>query len=210
MATKVIGKIILYEPLDQDKITDLLAGSDTIVFEVQRQYQLGDVPELLGAILPTQFDDVTIDYIESLKNIIDISTWQHQEDAIMYKCNYDSGTKTFDFSGSYVRDSKDTSGTLTAISTGQILNAVFTTPGLEGSIKTTIELPYGQAISASDSLLLRAVGIFIDDFTSTGDNLVIDVQNVPYKVQFIQPEKVSTVNYVIDFSLTNITIENVS
>jgi hypothetical protein len=149
MATKVIGKIVLYEALDQDKITDLLAGSDTIVFEVQRQYQLGDVPELLGAILPTQFDT------NVLKNMIDNATWLHQEDAIMYKCNYDAATKTFDFSDSYVRDLKDTSGVLTTVTTGQVLNAVFTTPGLEGSIKTIIALPYGQAISSGDSSLLR-------------------------------------------------------
>ena len=38
MAIKSIGKIVFYESLDQGKITDMLSGSDTIVFEVERRY----------------------------------------------------------------------------------------------------------------------------------------------------------------------------
>lgn len=206
MATKVIGKIVLYEPMDQVKITDLLASSDVIVFEVQRQYRLGEVPEMLGAVLPVQFDDLAIDYIEALRNVIDIATWQHQQDTIVYKCVYEAATKTFDFSASYVRDSKDTAGTLTPLVTGQLLNAVFTTPGLEGVVQTIIELPYGQAISAGDSLLLANVGIVLN-ISATGDSLILDKYSVPFKVQFLQPDTVTGVNYVIDFDLTNRAIE---
>lgn len=201
MATKVIGKIVLYEPLDQNKITDLLAGPDTIVFEVQRQYQLGEVPELLGAIVPAQFDEAV------LKNVIDIATWIHSEDALIWKINYDELTKTFDLSGSYVRDSATTSGTLTAITAGQYINAVFVTPGLEGSIQTVIELPYGQSIDSADVTILNNLGIEIDDIASTGNNLIINVQKVPYRVFFTKPNKYNLLNYVVDFNYKNKNIE---
>jgi hypothetical protein len=205
--TKVIGKIVLYEPMDQSKITDLLAGPDTVLFEIERQYALGDVPQTLAAVLPSQFDDVSIDYIEVLKNMIDIATWQHQEDAIVYKCVLDDGTKTFDFSESYVRDSKSTSGTLTSVTTGQVLQAVFTTPGINGTVQTTVELPYGNPLSSGDLLLLRNVGLIIDDIASTGDNLIIETQNVPFKVSFYKPASETSIEYVIDFNLTNTIIE---
>ena len=88
MSIKSIGKIVLYEPLTQNKIDALLAGSDIIIFEIERRYVLGDVPELLSAVLPTQFEDVSVDYIEALKNTIDAATFSHEEKAMMWIVNY--------------------------------------------------------------------------------------------------------------------------
>lgn len=205
MAIKSIGKIVLYEPMDNQKITELLAGSDTIIFEIERSYDLQDVPPIISAILPAQFYDVSIDYVESLSEIIDVTSWQHLENALIYKVNYDPGTKEFDLSNSYVRDVIGTSGTLTAINTSQVLKARFTTPGLDAPVYTEIDLPYGDPISSMDKSNLTAVGIELD-LTVTGDLFSIKTQSVPFKVDFFKPSG-EILNYVIDFNYKNKTIE---
>lgn len=205
MAIRTIGKIVLYESMNQDKIDAMLFSSDTIVFEIERRYALGEVPELLGAVLPVQFDDVSINYIEALKNVIDASSYIHEENAIVFDVQYTELTKTFDLTSSYVRDVRDTSGALTPVTVGQILLAVFITPGLSKPARTMIELPYGQAVSVGDELLLRQAGIALAA-SSTGSSLVVDSSSVPYQVEFIRPE-LSLENYVIQFNYKNKTIE---
>lgn len=205
MGIKSIGKIVLYEPLDQDKIDELLASSDTIIFEIERGFDLGEIPSIVSAILPTQFDDVSIDYIDSLKELVDISLWQHMEDVLVFKINYDAVTKAFDLTNSYVRDSKATSGSLTAITTGQVLKARFTTPGLDAPVYTVIDLPYGQSISSGDTAALLAVGLDLETVV-TGDSFSFKDQTVPYRVEFYKPEA-ELLNYVIDFNYKNKTIE---
>ncbi len=206
MAIKTIGRIVLYEPLNQDKIDELLASSDTIIFEIERRYVLGNVPDLLGAVLPTQFDDLSIDYIEALKNTIDISTFIHEENAIMFNVKYNPGTKTFDLTESYVRTEKDTTATMGTVTTGQLLDAVFITPGLNGSIKTKISLPFGQAISDPDVDILTDLGLVLDT-GHTGSLFTFSEQKVPYMVFFSQPSSVLTEKYSIEFNYQNQTIE---
>lgn len=206
MAIKTIAKIVLYEQLDQDKITALLAGDDTIAFEIERRYILGEMPEMLTAILPTQFEDVSIDYVAAFKNIIDAATWVHEEAAIMFKVNYNSVGKEFDLTSSYVRNIRDTSGTLTAITTGQLLEAVFITPGLDGPVSTVVSLPYNEIISLGDFTALQNVGLtLIDD--ALGSLFSFAEQKVPYKVIFRQPASEILEKYSIEFELQNKTIE---
>jgi hypothetical protein len=205
MATKIIGKIVLYDYLDKAKMDALLLSGDLIVFEIQRQFDYGTVPNNLVAVLPTQFDDVNIDYMTALKDVIDVSSWIHFENAVVYKIKYTVGTKEFDLSASYVRNKKDSSSVMQDIVNGQNLIAVFTTPGLDGAIQTFIDLPYNQAISEPDIAALLAVGIELN-LGSTGKLFSIKTQSVPFRVSFIQPAS-ALENYVIDFELQNKTIE---
>lgn len=206
MAIKSIGKIVLYEPLTQDKIDALLAGSDTVIFEIERRYVLADVPDLLSAVLPTQFDGFAIDYVDSLKNVIDISSFIHEENAVVFVVKYNSITKEFDLTSSYVRNSADTSAVMGTIVTGQLLQAVFETPGLESSIRTVIDLPFGNTLDITQLNILKDLGVIIDP-ASTGDFFTISSQSVPYKVSFYQPSSIVTEKYCIEFDLQNKTIE---
>lgn len=206
MAIKVIGRITLYEQLNQSKIDALLAGSDVIVFEVDRRYLLADKPNVLSAILPTQFEDVSIDYIEALKLVVDASTWIHEENVVMYKINYESSTKDFDLSESYIRDDRDTTVALTSLPNGQHLKATFVTPGLEESVITTIDLLYATAISTLDEEALANVGLILKA-GSKGDAFGFSSQATAYKVIFSQPDTVITEKYSIEFDLQNKPIE---
>lgn len=205
MEIKSIGKITLYEHLDQDKIDLLLSGTNTIVLDIERQYSIADLPQRLSAIVVSDFSTGTIDYLQSLKNVLDVATMKHEENALIFKINYNSGIKEFDLTNSYVRDSKDTSIIGSPIVTGQLLKAVFSTPGFDGPVLTTIDLPFGDVISSSDKLKLLAIGIELD-LGVTGDLFSIKTQSVPFKVSFYQPDS-SVENYVIDFPLTNQLIE---
>ena len=206
MAIKVIGKIILYEPLTQAKIDDILASADTVILEIERRYAISDTPEIIGAVLPTQFDDVAVDYIESFKNVVDISSFIHEENVLMYKVNYDSTTKTFDLTDSYIRNEKNSTEAMGVISDGQMLNAVFVTPGLNGPVYTTIELPYNQSIPDADVTKLEDLGLTLA-VGHDGALFSFSVQKVPYKVSFYRPEDVVLQKYNIEFNYENLTIE---
>ena len=205
MTKKVIGKIVLYEPLDQDKIDTILTDFDVVIFEVQRQYLLGDKPQDLGVVLPAEFVDVTVDYMQAFKDIIDISSFKHEEGAVYYKIKYDVLLKDFDLTTSYIRDKKQTIAPFTALTTGQLLKAVFITPGIEAPIKTVIDLSYGEAVSEVDIAALLVVGLELK-LGATGSLFGIKTQKVPFKVSFMQPA-VALENYVIDFELQNKIIE---
>lgn len=191
--------------MDQDKIDTLLAGPDTIVIDIERQYPLGDIPGVIGSVVSIDFPTGTTDYLASLKNVIDIAGFKHEENAIVWNVVYNISTKEFDLTSSYVRTQKDTSTAATAITTGQLLKAVFQTPGFDGPVKTVIDLPFGQSISAPDAAAMLAVGLELD-LSVTGDLFSIKTQSVPFKVSFMQPDAV-TENYVIDFPLNNQLIE---
>lgn len=206
MAIKPIGKLVLYEPLNHDKIDALLAGTDTILLEVERRYVLADVPELLSAVLPTQFEDLTIDYILALKHIVDAASFIHEENAMMWVVNYNAIDKEFDLTTSYIRDVKDTSVTMSSIPTDQLLQAIFMTPGLSGPVYTTIDLPYNGTISSTDRAALLAVGIELN-LSITGALFSVKTQKVPYQVSFYQPSSVVTEKYNIQFNYQNQTIE---
>lgn len=204
MANRLIGKIVLYENLDQDKLTEILAGTDTVYFQIEQSYLDASNPEMLGVVLPTQFNDVTVDYVDAFKKVVDISTWQMQENAIIWKINFD-GVDEFDLTSSYVRDSKDTLGVLTGITIGTELTAVFYTPSFTGKVRTEITLPYGQAISTTDYEKLLAVGIELN-LGYTGSLFSIKTSVNPIQVDFYKPASVLD-NYVIDFNYKNKTIE---
>lgn len=206
MAVRTIGRIILYEQLTQDKIDALLASADTIAFEIERRYILGEMPEVLTAILPTQFDGFAVDYVESLKEVVDVSSFIHEEDAIMFIVKYNSTTKEFDLTSSYVRNNVDSTATMGTVITGQLLKAIFITPGIENPVYTVIDLPFGQSLDTVQLNVLKDNGVIIDP-ASTGDFFTITTQSVPYKVGFYQPTSVTTEKYSIEFDLQNKTIE---
>lgn len=191
--------------MDQNKIDTLLAGTDTIVFDIERQYTIGDIPGVLGSVVSVDFDAVGVDYLQALKDVFDCASFKHEENAIVFKVDYDIPTKSFDLTNSYVRDQKDTSSPGSAVAAGKVLIAVFQTPGFEGPVLTSIELPFDTAISAPDEAKLLAVGIELTPF-GKGDQFSIDVQKVPFKVSFYQPDT-ALENYIIDFPLTNQLIE---
>lgn len=206
MAIKSIGKIILYNSITQAEIDALLAGSDTIVFEIEKNYTVGNMPNQFGAVVNVDFAGTAADYIEALKQIFDISSFMIEENALVYKVKYDAVLKEFDLEDSFIRTDKDTTAAQDSISDGQLINAVFATPGIEGLVYTTIELPYNEAISAPDHAALLAVGIELN-FSVTGSLFSVKTQSVPYKVSFVKPESVTDVDYIIDFELQNKTIE---
>lgn len=206
MALKSIGKIILYQSITQSEIDSLLASSDTIVFEIEKTYLIGDRLNQFGAVVNVDFEGSSPNYIEALKQVIDISSYVVEKNALVYKVKYDSDLKEFNLEDSFIRSNKDTSAVNDPISDGQVINAVFATPGISGLVYTTIELPYNEAISAPDKAALLAVGIELD-FSVTGSLFSIKTQSVPYKVSFMKPDSVTGVDYIIDFELQNKTIE---
>ena len=152
-----------------------------------------------------QFTDASIDYITALKNVFDASSFVHEENALVFNVQYNAVIKEFDLTSSYVRTLRDTSLPGAAIPTGQILLAVFTTPGLDAPIKTVIELPYNQTIDLASISIIKDLGISLDKL-STGSNLIVTSHLVPYRVDFIQTEsRIET--YIIDFNYKNKTIE---
>jgi hypothetical protein len=206
MATKVIGKIVLYEPLSQDEIDAAIAGPDVVVFEIERRFQLTNIPQNLAAIIPTSFDTSVIDYVQAMKDFLDAASFVHLENAVIWKIKYDTASKEFNLKDSYIRTDVF-SGKIaqTVISDGQLLNALFLTPGLEGIVETVVQLPFNEAISSGDKLLLENLGIELNT-SAMGDLFTIVNQKVPYKVIFFQPDTVTTEKYVIDFELQNKTI----
>jgi hypothetical protein len=205
MAIKSIGKITLYKSLTQAELTAMLSGTDIIVFEIEKAYELGTTPNYYGAVINSDFAGATPNYIQSLKNIIDASSFLPEQNASIYKINYNSTTKVFDLQGSYVRSNKDTSSSQGIIPVGQILDATFYTPGINGLVATTISLPFGSAISIKDKSSLESVGIELD-LSVTGSLFSIKTQKNPFKVVFSKPNAVVG-NYLIDFDLQNIIIE---
>lgn len=205
MAIRAIAKITLYEHLDQDKIDLLLSGTDTITLDIERQYDIYDVPQYLGSVISTDFTTSGIDYLQGLKDVLDVATYKHEDSVVVWKVKYDESAKEFDLTDSFVRDQVDTSGSKTAVTYGQLLKAVFQTPGFDGPVQTIIDLPYGDAISSGDKAALLDVGIELD-LTVTGDLFSVKTQSVPYKVAFYRPDTAAE-KYVIDFSLTNQIIE---
>lgn len=206
MAIKSIGKIILYNTTTQAEIDSLLAGDDTIVFEIEKTYLIGDKPNQSGAVVNVDFAGSSPNYIEALKQIIDASSFLFEENVFVYKVKYNADDKEFDLEDSYIRTDKDTSAVQGTIEDGQLINAVFATPGIDGLVFTTIELPYNEAISAPDKAALLAVGIEIN-LSVTGSLFSVKTQSVPYKVSFFKPDSVTDADYIIDFELQNKTIE---
>lgn len=206
MALKIIGKIILYEPLNQDKIDAVLAGDDTVILEIERRYKIADKPEILSAVLPTQFEGISVDYIEALKLVFDASTWIHEENVVMYKILYNETTKVFDLTNSYIRNDRDTTSAMGSVASGQLLQAVFTTQDISGVSRTVIDLPYGEVLDIDQLNILKDKGIVINT-SSTGDLITVSNQSIPYKVEYVQPSSVVGVAYNIEFELQNKIIE---
>lgn len=205
MAIKSIGKITLYNSLTKDELTTLLSGTDIIVFEIEKAYELGEKPNRYGAVINTDFAGSNTNYIESLKNIIDVSSFIIEQNVLIYKINFNANTKEFSLLNSFVRTEKDTNETQGTIPQGQILNATFYTPGINGLVATTIELPFGEEISSTHKDNLIFVGLELN-LNVTGSLFSIKTQSVPFKVVFSKPSA-ETTDYLIDFELQNIIIE---
>lgn len=206
MAIRSIGKIILYNSTTQAEIDALLSGLDTIVFEIEKTYLVGGKPNDFGAVISVDFAGSSPNYIQSLKQIIDASTFMFEENAFVYKVKYDVASKEFDLEDSFIRTEKDTTVPQGTIADGQLINAIFATPGINGLVYTTVELPYNEPISTTDKDALLEVGIELN-LSVTGSLFSIKTQRVPFKVSFVKPDSVTGVDYIIDFELQNKIIE---
>lgn len=204
MAIKIIGKIILFETFTQSQIDDLIASTDTIVFQIEQNSSIDvDVNESL--VIDADLTGFSVDYLQALKEVNDRVSFKFFENVCYFNIQYNETTKVFDLSESFVRTNVDTSVSQGSIVTGQMLEAYFITPGIDGNVYTKIDLPYGSAISSSDETKMLNIGLELN-LGGTGDLFSIKTQKVPFKVMFVKPDAV-TEKYVINFNYSNQLIE---
>lgn len=195
-----IGKITLYQHLDAVMLAQYVTDGDTILLEVERRYDMQDQPDTITAVLPVQFDDVTIDYMEALGRTIDAASFIHEKDAIVWVVNFDDATKTFDLQDSYVRDAIE-SGTGADVADGTELQALFTVPGLPASVQFLITLPYGEAFPSDMKDLMAENGLTVNA-SAKGSLFTIEDQKVQFTVVFYRPAE-ETRHYIIDYNKAN-------
>lgn len=205
MAIKVIGKLTLYESLTQDLIDDYVVGSDTVVLQLEQNFSNGLISNVDSLVIDSDLTGFTVDYFQALKDVIDRSVFKFFENSIVFNVVFDNALKSFDLTNSFVRTDVDSTATQGTVTTGQLLKALFVTPGLESPVYTEIDLPYGQAISAGDNTKMTNIGLELN-LGGTGDEFSIKIQSVPFKVMFLKPDAV-TDNYVVQFDKQNIIIE---
>jgi hypothetical protein len=199
----IIARIILYERLDKAKLAQLVTDEVPLQLEVERRYQLGDLPDTLVASIPAEWGSDP-DYMDALGFVVDAAAYIHEQGSAVFVVNYAADTKVFNLAGSYIRTDID-SAVSDPITAGTVLYAVFTTPGLDTPVTTQITLEYGTLISETYLDALEAVGIELN-LGATGTLFSVKTQKVPYKVAFFQPAD-ALLNYAIDFNMNNQTIE---
>lgn len=192
-----IAKITLYEAVDADKIQDWIDAGDKLIVDVDRSYTLADVPMGLVGVFPDQFTPFGNLYTEALKNALHAAAWVHAAGSFYFKVKL-TASKNFSVDG-YLWASDDV-GDTSPIPDGTVLLAEFTTPGLPDSVKTVIALPYNQAISPADFVVMNDLGLTLQA-GSTGSNFRITGKTA-CTVRFFQPTD-STVNYLVDFNAEN-------
>lgn len=192
-----IAKITLYEPMDADKLQSWLDAGDNLVIDVDRSYPMANVPAGLVGVFPVQFAPAGSLYATALKNVLAAATWVHAAGGVFLKVKA-SSTRVFTVDG-YVWAADDIT-VKSAVADGTVLMAEFTTPGLPAYVKTTISLPYNQAISGADFLAMNDVGLTLQA-GGTGNNFRV-VGKSAFTVRFFQPGD-SAVNYIVDFDKEN-------
>lgn len=205
MAIKIIGKIVLFEAITQDLLDSYVAGSDTVVLQLEQNFTNGPVLDTNSLVIDSELTGFATDYFQALKDILDRSVFKFFENSVFFNVIFDVGTKAFDLSGSFVRVDVDSTVSQGSVITGQLLKAMFITPGLEGPVYTEIDLPFNDVISVGDYTKMTNIGLDLN-LGGTGDVFSIKTQLVPFKVIFFKPDVVLE-NYVINFNKNNETIE---
>ena len=130
--------------------------------------------------------------LEGFLRVIDESTWQFEESALIWKIKLTD--KTFNLEGSYVRERLATDGTQTAITDGTNLKARFEIPGFETTTYREIDVWYNSDFNPEDITALDEIGI-----TLTGNGAEFTIDNLTEcKVTFSKPVD-SEDSYVIDY-----------
>lgn len=195
-----IGKITLYQRLDRATLEAMIAAGDDIILDVERRYMINNLPDSLAVTLPAAWPATGgVDFIASLVNVAEAAGWSHEQDCIVWKVAFDAGTKAFDLSGSYVRDSID-SADGSPVPDNTVLLARFNTPGFP-AVNTVLSLPFNEPLDSGEVAALNAVGIELE-LGPTGTLFSIKTQKVPFTLRFYRPE-FATKNYVMDFPLTD-------
>jgi hypothetical protein len=186
-------KITMQSRLDSPTIDAAILNDVPIDIEFVNEYS-----ENLVATTTVSINDLVSGDLSSLKGIIDFLTVAIEPSALIFNVLLDG--KIFNLQDSYVRDIKDTSGTLTAIANGTPLIVRFEIPGFEGNQIFDLSLWYNQAFSPTEIEDLRAtLAIFV-----TGDGSEFTIANDTIcKVSFLKPIPTSDV-YVIKSEAENV------
>lgn len=188
---KSILKIVLLEPLSQDKIDELILDNGDVLVQVQRGYPCGDVPELLSLVVPAS---VSGGFLLELKNLIDICSFLHEQDAVVVVANYGAGV--LDLTGSYLRDKADTSSLTPIVSVSY--GIVFIVGGLSGIKRFAYVVSYSDKLSSAMISELGYAGLVLDP-DSTGS--LMEIVAAPcggFMVEFQTPAG-SVSNMVFDY-----------
>ncbi|RZJ33718.1 MAG: hypothetical protein EOO51_12565 [Flavobacterium sp.] len=179
-------QIILNERLDRERIDDTLP-SPLYIEVINNYYPDGSASAIIDA------NDLGISYLEALKKVIDQASYEFEADAFVWVIA--KTAKTFDLSGSYIRNQLPTAKPYDGIADGMPLKVRFDKPGFETNSYLEIDLWYNMDFNPADVSALAAFGI---DLTGDGSEFTID-NAIECKVSFRKPESESAEAYVIDY-----------
>ena len=177
--------------------------SDRKIIEAAATASLPYFIDIINNILPdapatSTLDILTMDssYVEAFKKVIDTATFEVEAGVLVWNI-YNDG-RDFSLTDSYVRNSKDTSGTLTAISDGQPIKMRIEIPGFSSSNFREIDLWYNQDFNPTDLDLMLEIGV-----TITGNGANFNIANtIDCKMSFSKPTAI-TDTYFVNFPTIN-------
>lgn len=178
--------------LDRDNIDTYIAATTPMQINTKNLYS-PDLP-----VDGIQFvGDMDTDTLEAFKVYMDFVSYQYEATFPIVKVAFDAGTKTFDLSGSYLRDKVETQA-VTALTDNMPITVRFEFPGFESNKVVEITYPYNGEISVADKDLLAESGVVV-----TMDGVGFNVTNsIDCKVYFAKPESEAG-TYVIDYPAVN-------
>lgn len=177
---------------DRDNIDAALAEPVELLVNTKNGYS-GAIPAVGSLVV----NDMDVDTLEAFKVFCDAMTYEWEAGLPIVKVGYNAGTKTFDFSGSYLRDKVETQD-VTALATNFPVKVIFELPGFEVNPTVEITYPYNGIISTEDKELAEVKGIVI---TMSGIGFNIN-NETDVKVSFGKPDAEPGV-YVIDYPAAN-------
>jgi len=150
------------------------------------------------ALTTTTYGDLSVDEKAALLLVLDHLTNEIEAGAKVW--NVARTGKTFDLSGSYIRDDESTEPLLTVMPTGESLLVRFEIPGFLTNQVETVSLWYNQVFDSGDVTALAALGIEL-----TGDGKVFEIVNdTEVKVSFLKPELVTDLYIINDLEANNV------
>ena len=179
--------ITMLKRLDQDNIDNALAVPETLTILLANGYASG-IPEADYA----DVNNMDHDTLAAFKKVMDFLSNRFEAACPIWKIGFESGSKTFDFSNSYMRDTVATTG-VTAMPAAQPLTVRFEFASFTIPQYVDITYTYNESISGTDKNALAAYGISV-----TMDGVGFNVSNErECKISFYKPDAQEG-NYVID------------